>query len=148
MCSSFFLDALAYVGTEPALDLIVELASGSEGWFLNSTRKTELTWSIAAVPIHAVNACKLLNYSLVSPVLVLLVLSISLMRMSYCRSSLREIDPIKLPHLLLEQSCTRSWRSQIITVSWSFLMYNHFQQLIVGGFVAKLLDSLGYKVLG
>jgi hypothetical protein len=61
---SFFLDALAYVGTEPALDLIVELASGSEGSFLSFTRKTELAWSIAAVPIHDMNACKLLNYSL------------------------------------------------------------------------------------
>jgi hypothetical protein len=74
---SFFLDALTYVGTEPALDLIVDLVT-TDDWFtgdwltdelttlldIDISRKSELTLSLSFLPVHTTCPCLVLDHIL------------------------------------------------------------------------------------
>jgi hypothetical protein len=58
---SVFLDALPFIYTEAALELIVELTHPD--YPLSQPRKTALTLSLAAAPVDFVNPCVLLRYA-------------------------------------------------------------------------------------
>jgi hypothetical protein len=62
----FFLDALAFVGTEQALDLIVEFVTEDPVTsLLSSTRQNELILSLAFLPVHATCPCLILKHILI-----------------------------------------------------------------------------------
>jgi hypothetical protein len=60
---TYFLDALAYVGTEPAVELIVDLIT-NDSTCLNKSRKVELALSLGLLPYHRITPCTLLNHTL------------------------------------------------------------------------------------
>ena len=64
--SALTLDALAYVGTCPAIELIDVLTRKTS--CLGSSRKRELVVSLSAVPLRYCSPCKLLKTVTVSSV--------------------------------------------------------------------------------
>ena len=64
VCSTYFLDALAHVGTEPAVEMIVDLIT-NDSTCLNRSRKAELALSLGVLPYHYITPCRLLNHTLV-----------------------------------------------------------------------------------
>jgi hypothetical protein len=61
---TYFLDALAYAGTEPSMDVIVDLVNGVSSVSVSGSRASELTLSLSFLPIHTSCPCSVLERSL------------------------------------------------------------------------------------